>query len=83
MSQPTETPFPAKLYLFNSAGKYDPRQVLTINDEKGLAASMPLVRAHIADGKEVRITDPMDYCIFHAMNGKIVFPKLDESASSE
>lgn len=83
MSQPTDNPFPAKLYLFDSAGKYDPRQVLTINDEKGLKASMPLVRAHIADGKEVRITDPMDFCIFHAQNGKIVFPRLDDRSEGE
>lgn len=75
MPQQTEpSPFPAKLYLFNSAGKYDPHNVLTINDEKGLVASMPLIKSHIESGKEVRITDPMDYCLFHAKDKKIIFP---------
>ncbi len=75
MTQQTEpSAFPAKLYLFDSAGKYDPHNVLTINNPDELAASMPLVRAHIQDGKEVRITDPMDYCLFHAKDKKIIFP---------
>jgi len=72
--QADEPTFPAKLYLFNAKGKYDPHNVLTINNPVELAASMPLVKAHILDGKEVRITDPMDYCLFHAKDKKIIFP---------
>lgn len=66
--------FPAKLYLFNSAGKYNSHNVLTLKNPDELAASMPLIKAHIQDGKEVRITDPMDYCLFHAKDKKIIFP---------
>lgn len=68
--------FPAKLYLFGDDGKYDKRDVVIITDAEHLnsAEIRSKVSAHIKSGREVRITDPDDFCIFHAAGGKILHP---------
>lgn len=66
--------FPAKLYLFNEDGTYD--GYIPINSDAHLRS--PVIKAmivgHMKLGREVRLTDPMDNCLFHANNGKIIFP---------
>lgn len=81
MNNPT---FPAKLYLFDETGKYHKDKVVTITDEKHLnsPAVQTMIVAHIKSGLEVRMTDPNDFCLFHADKGKIIFPPpLDERAA--
>lgn len=71
-----EPVFPAKLYLFDGEGKYHRHEVASIPDEASLNSptTQTTIIAHIKSGREVRLTDPMDNLLFHANNGKIIFP---------
>lgn len=71
--------YPMKVYLFGEDGKYDKRDVITINNASELTKCMcNEIRNHILSNLEVRITDPNDYCLFHSMDGKILFPKRED-----
>lgn len=72
--------YPLKLFVFNvkqgSEWKYDPQEVITIVSAMGLYNLQPYVGQQIRDKYEVRITDADDFCVFHAMGGQIIFPKM-------
>ena len=72
-----ELNLPWKLYLFNSDGKYDPEEVLTIKEAYQLhdPAIRTEILKNIKANLEVRITDSLDYCIMRWVDGKKVFPK--------
>lgn len=66
--------FPIKLYLFEPDGRYGAPIFIENLEELNHPGTQMLVKAHIQRGLEVRMTDPMDFCVFHAANGLILFP---------
>lgn len=73
-----ELPFyPMNLYLFDASGKYDPKDVVTIQDDAHLYSQrvQTAITGHIKAGLEVRVTDPFDNCLLHAQGGEVIFPK--------
>lgn len=70
-----ETPlFPLTLYIYDEQGYHDGGiQIVSEEQLNGLGTIM-IIRYAIKRGVEVRMTDPMDLLVFHAKNGKIVFP---------
>jgi hypothetical protein len=69
--------FPIKLYIFNSDGTYG--QPIEINSDAQLqgVGTQFVVRFAVENGQEVIMTDPMDITVFHAKDGKILFPPQD------
>lgn len=69
--------YPMSLYLFDANGRYDANSVITIENDGQLngPGTQLIIKNHIKSGLEVRVTDPGDNCLFHAMNGKVIFPR--------
>ena len=66
--------FPAKVWIFNLDGTYDrPYQILNDVGELTELVKEPIFKRHFRNGHEIRITDPLDNCLFHAKDGKIIF----------
>jgi len=70
--------FPMFLYLYGADGMHD--RPIEIESEEVLngAGVRFMVRSHIDDGLEVRITDPGDHLVFHAEHGEVVWPTKEE-----
>jgi ribonuclease BN (tRNA processing enzyme) len=66
--------FPAKVWVFNLDGTYNkPYRVLEGVGELTVLLKEPAFKQFFKNGHEIRITDPMDNCLFHAKDGKIIF----------
>lgn len=74
--------YPLKLFVFNvkqgSEWKYDPQEVITIVSAMELYNLQGFVVNQIHKKFEVRIIDADDFCVFHALEGKIIFPRVPE-----
>lgn len=69
--------YPLKLYIFDQeGGKYDPADVIEIPNEESLfgVGIRTAIDLNIKLGFEIRITDPWDNLVFHALGGRVVFP---------
>jgi len=67
------TDFPLYLYEYDAAGCYS--EPVPISGRPALEVAMStIVRRAIDEKREVRITDVGDDMVFHAVNGKIVWP---------
>lgn len=69
--------FPARLYLFGADGRHSGGKWL--RTEAALREALDTtVRAALIAKREVRITDPGDMLVFHAVGGEIVFPTKEQ-----
>jgi len=66
--------FPVFLYLYGADGKHGGAIILESEEQLNGAGVWFLVRLHIDEGREVRITDPGDHLLFHAEHGEVVWP---------
>ena len=65
--------FPLRLYEYNAEGRYG--YPLRIENSAALEVAMTtIVKAALAERREVRITDTGDDLVFHVQNGSIVWP---------
>ncbi len=65
--------YPLFLYEYDTNGKYG--KPIDIPSALGLEILMnTTIKAAVQAGREVRITDVEDYCVFHAKDGKILWP---------
>lgn len=78
-STPPLSGAPFKGYVFKHDGKYDPREVVKLLTPEDAARWAVGQAAIIQSGIEVIITDRDDYAIFHAVDGKIIFPRQAEA----
>lgn len=67
--------YPAKVFVFHEDGTHG-GPFATLHDTEGLTRLMndETFKAFFRSGNEIRITDPMDNCLFHAKDGTIIFP---------
>ena len=66
------------MYLFDAAGKYDPKQVVKFDDvDSMMKAHFTRIREAIQAKREVIIEDGDGYAVFHAHLGAIIFPVMD------
>jgi hypothetical protein len=73
--------YPAHLYIYDESGRYGRPETLV--DPQALSVAMfGPVRDAMAQRREVRITDPGDMLVFHAVDGKIVWPTQDDVAQA-
>lgn len=76
---PDDPLFPLSLYLYNADGYHD--GPVPIDSEEALYGPISIIiRGHIASGLEATLTDPSDRCVFHAKDGKVLFPPQSEAA---
>ena len=75
-----ETIFPIKLYVYRPDGKWDSKDVLTINSPAELHSERVAlaVRVAVKSGVKVIMADCFDFCVFHAEGGKVLHPKPEE-----
>jgi hypothetical protein len=69
--------FPARLYLFGADGRHSGGKWLRTEADLREALDTT-VRAALIAKREVRITDPGDMLVFHAVDGEIVFPTREQ-----
>lgn len=69
--EPTDLPY--FLYLYDAKGRYRAPQKISTDAELRLAFAGP-IKKHVAEKLEVVVTDSGDDCVFHAKEGKILFP---------
>lgn len=66
--------FPLFLYIYDLDGMHG--GPLDIPTELGLEILMhTAIKPAVKEGREVVITDCLDYCVFHAKDGKVIFPE--------
>ena len=76
---PPDEEFPCYLYVYNDAGFHDGK--LKIPDKPTLTRVFAeIVTPAVRAGKQVIITDAMDFCSFHAEGGEVIFPTPDHIA---
>ena len=68
--------YPFFLYVFDVHGHYGERT--RIGNDTELHAAFVSIKPMIAAGREVRITDSGDDLVFHAANGKIIWPTPEQ-----
>lgn len=66
--------FPIKLYIFNSNGTYGQPIEITSEAQLNGVGTQFIVRFAVEEGREVIMTDPHDITVFHAKEGKVIFP---------
>ena len=70
--------YPLQLYIFNADGTYgEPIQINSKSHLYGVGVRMVLQNA-IRSGVEVRMCDPSDSIVLHAVNGEIIFPTQEQ-----
>jgi hypothetical protein len=63
--------YPMRVYVYDEDGRYgDP---LTVESETELYALKATLRDAMKRKMEIRITDPLDFLLFHAKGGEILF----------
>lgn len=65
--------FPMKVYIFSKDGTYGAPLIVESDDQLWDTRTKAAIREAITRGVEVRVTDPMDFLLFHAKDGKVVF----------
>lgn len=76
---PSEEEFPMYLYIHNHEGFHDGK--LKIPDQAALRRVFPeMITPAIRAKLEVVVTDALDFCIFHAKGGSVIFPTPEQSA---
>ena len=72
---PEEEPlYPISLYIYDRRG-YHPGAIEIVSYEQLMGpGTRLLVRSAVDSGLEVRMTDPEDRLIFHARDGRVVWP---------
>ena len=65
--------FPMKVFVYRKDGTYGAPVVVESDEELKSPRIKGLIRDAFKSGVEVRITDPDDYLLFHANNGRIIF----------
>jgi len=67
------TEFPLYLYVYEPNGTYGkPSEIANAQELETLMNTTINVAVHL--GREVVITDPLDFCVFHAKDGAVIFP---------
>ena len=66
--------FPLQVYIYELDGTYG--EPIQVNSEAQLhgPGTRRVLEIAIKEGREVRICDPGDLLVFHAVGGKVVFP---------
>lgn len=72
-----ELNLPWKIYFFDKNGKYDKKDVLTIQSTDAFINqhTVNCMKRHNENKLEIRVCDSLDYCIMHWKDGRKVFPK--------
>jgi hypothetical protein len=72
--EPKSSGGPFSCYLFNADGKYDPTTVPVFQDVQLAIKWLSDRLVFIKSGLEIMVTDRDDFAVFHAKDGKIVYP---------
>jgi hypothetical protein len=72
-----EPDFPFLLYVYDADGRYSKPDRIETTDALEAAMCGP-VKLAIAEKREVVITDVGDDCLFHAKDGRIIFPTPED-----
>ncbi len=74
-THPNEPLFPISLYIYDDDGHYgDPLIIRSEAQLNGPGIKMVL-QVEMEQGHEIRMTDPDDRLVFHAQEGKVIFPR--------
>lgn len=66
--------FPARLYIYDQNGMHDEGlEILSEAQLNGPGVKL-LIQMAMRDKVEIRLTDPDDFLLLHAKDGKILFP---------
>lgn len=75
----SEEEFPSYLYVYGADGVHTGKT--TIPDEAALRRIfVEVVAPAIRAGQKVIVTDALDFCMFHAEGGQIIFPTAEHIA---
>jgi hypothetical protein len=70
---PTEQEFPAYLYIYREDGTHDGK--IRVPDKTTMTRLFnELVIPAVKAGRQVIVTDALDFCTFHAEGGEVIFP---------
>ncbi len=67
--------YPMGLYIFRSDGFH--AGPMWLKDEAALDNAKPTIDNAMRERREIRITDPGDNMLFHAQNGRVLWPHPD------
>jgi hypothetical protein len=73
MAEEKEDGFPMSIYVFDDDGKHNGAILIANNvelEEKLDNVAMPMLKT----GREVVIADCWDSCVYHAKDGKVIWP---------
>jgi len=76
----TEALFPLRLYIYDAAGHHDSGIEIRTESQLNGVGMRWIIHNAVAQKREVRITDPADFLVFHSRDGKILFPEDQEAA---
>lgn len=70
--------YPIRLYIYDASGHYG--APVEIDDEAHLNSMgiKTVIRMAMDLRREIRMTDPMDRLVFHAVDGSILFPSQED-----
>lgn len=71
--------FPINLYIYGEDGMHGEPILIVSEAQLNGPGTVMIIRDAVARGVEVMMTDPMDFCLFHAKDGKILFPEKEAS----
>jgi len=66
--------FPLYGYVYNERGRYHGPMTIQNREELDLFRSREVMLA-LAEKREIRITDILDCLVFHAKDGRVLFPR--------
>lgn len=65
--------YPMFGYIYNNLGKYGNKHIISNAEELEQFFNKDIIPA-LSEKREVRITDTLDFMIFHAKGGKVIWP---------
>ena len=67
--------FPVRLYIYNREGFYGEPIMIFSEAQLNGPGTVMIIRHAVESGVEVVMTDPLDFCVFHAKGGEVLFPE--------
>ena len=73
--------FPIKLCIYQDDGRYSPIDIVS-NDQLHGVGMRSIVQLAMAERRKIVMEDPSGFCVFHAEDGRILFPTEDQIAEA-
>lgn len=74
MTTPTSKGYPFYAYVYNPNGMHN--GAVDIQNDVALKLMFDTtIKAAVAEGREVVVADCEDICVFHAKDGRVIFPE--------